>query len=270
MRILTIFTIIGLVSACTTPTTPSTNTTSSTSSSVQMSEVASETSSAMMIEDLSVTPIEHATMVLTWSNMTFYTDPVGGAAAFTNQPEPNFILITDIHGDHLDAETVTAVATSATEIIAPQAVFDELPSDIQEQTVVLDNDDMRDLGTFRIIAVPMYNLPESDDSRHIKGRGNGYIIEHDEKRVYISGDTADIPEMRNLENIDVAFVCMNEPYTMNAATAADAVLDFAPTQVYPYHYRQPDGFADVEAFKQIVEAGSSEIEVVQLDWYPEN
>lgn len=88
-----------------------------------------------------------------------------------------------------------------------------------------------------IEAIPLYNLPESEDSRHTKGRGNGYVIEKNGKRIYISGDTADIPEMRKLQNIDIALVCMNLPYTMSVEDAADAVLDFTPEKVLPYHYR---------------------------------
>jgi len=83
----------------------------------------------------------------------------------------------------------------------------------------------------------MYNLPEDPNSRHPKGRGNGYLITVDDKQIYISGDTGDIQEMRMLQNIDVAFVCMNLPYTMTIEKAASAVLEFQPKLVYPFHYR---------------------------------
>ena len=86
-------------------------------------------------------------------------------------------------------------------------------------------------------------------------------------RVYFSGDTEDIPEMRSLQNIDKAFVCMNLPYTMTIEKAAEAVLDFAPKEVYPYHYRGQGGLSDVAKFKSLVNAGNPKIKVVQLDWY---
>ncbi len=114
----------------------------------------------------------------------------------------------------------------------------------------------------------MYNLPETADSRHPKGRGNGYVLEMGDRHIYFSGDTEDIAEMRALKNIDVAFVCMNLPYTMDVNQAASAVLAFKPKVVYPYHYRGSGGLSDVEAFKKSVNDGDSKIEVRLRNWYP--
>ena len=116
----------------------------------------------------------------------------------------------------------------------------------------------------------MYNLPESPDSRHVKGRGNGYVLSFDKKLVYISGDTEDIPEMRDLKHIEVAFVCMNLPYTMDVDQAADAVLDFKPRIVYPYHYRGSSGLSDVGYFQNLINEGDKHIEVRLRNWYPDN
>jgi L-ascorbate metabolism protein UlaG (beta-lactamase superfamily) len=121
---------------------------------------------------------------------------------------------------------------------------------------------------FKIEAIPMYNLPESDTSFHTKGRGNGYVVEKHGERIYISGDTSGIPEMRSLQNIDLAFVAMDLPYTMGVEEAADAVLAFKPRKIYPYHYRTPLGFSDVAKFKRLVNSGNPATEVVQLNWYP--
>ncbi len=108
----------------------------------------------------------------------------------------------------------------------------------------------------------MYNLPETEDSRHPKGWGNGYVFNMGGRRVYISGDTEDIQEMRNLEDIDVAFVCMNLPYTMGIDQAASAVAEFKPRVVYPYHYRNGDGtLSDVEQFKKMVNDKTDETEI---------
>ena len=96
---------------------------------------------------------------------------------------------------------------------------------------------------------------------------SGYVIENNGKRVYISGDTEDIPEMRALKNIDIAFVCMNLPYTMTPESAADAVIEFAPKMVYPYHYRGTEGMSDVAIFKSLVQNKNPNINVNQLDWY---
>ena len=117
-------------------------------------------------------------------------------------------------------------------------------------------------------AVPMYNLREEALKFHSKGRGNGYVLTIDGQRLYFSGDTEDIPEMRALKNIDKAFICMNLPYTMTEESAASAVLEFKPKQVYPYHYRGNPNVSDVSKFKTLVNQGDANIEVVQLDWYP--
>ena len=114
----------------------------------------------------------------------------------------------------------------------------------------------------------MYNLREEALKFHSKGRGNGYVFTVNEERIYFSGDTEDIPEMRTLKNIDKAFVCMNLPYTMVVESAADAVLAFKPKQVFPYHYRGTNGLSDVAKFKEIVNKNNPTIKVVQLNWYP--
>ena len=88
---------------------------------------------------------------------------------------------------------------------------------------------------FSVQAVPAYN------SNHPFGQGNGYVVTIDEKRIYISGDTGAQPELRALEDIDIAFVCMNTPFTMTPADAASLVRDIEPLVVYPYHYRNQDG-----------------------------
>ena len=217
---------------------------------------------------VSIQPILHATLVLTWDGKTVYADPYGGAKAFEGLSAPDLILITDIHGDHMNIETLNAIETSKSILVAPQAVFDKLPENLQSKTVVVQNGSSTEQLGISIAAIPMYNLPEAEDSRHTKGRGNGYILTLGGKRIYISGDTEDIPEMRALKNIDIAFVCMNQPFTMTVENAASAVLEFKPAIVYPFHFRGQGGFSDVEAFKKLVEAGNKKIEVRLRNWYP--
>jgi L-ascorbate metabolism protein UlaG (beta-lactamase superfamily) len=232
----------------------------------------SSTAKAMNSENTNasfqVVPITHASVVLKWDNSVIYADPTGGATSYSGQPKPDIVVITDIHGDHLDPDTLSAVLGDAT-LIVPQAVRDMLPKDLAAKAQVLANGENTTVSDFNILAIPMYNLPESTDSRHTKGRGNGYVIEKDGRRVYIAGDTDGIPEMRALKNIDVAFVPMNPPFTMDVNEAADAVLAFKPKQVYPYHYRGQAGLSDTEKFKELVNAGDPNIEVTLLNWYPE-
>lgn len=218
--------------------------------------------------EFKINPIEHASMVLQWDGSNIYVDPVGGKELFSNFDAPDAIFITDIHADHFDITTLESIVSEKTKIIAPQAVFDKLSNVLKSKTEILNNGENKESLGINIEAIPMYNLRTEALKFHPKGRGNGYVLEKDGKRVYISGDTEDIPEMRNLKNIDVAFVCMNLPYTITVEKAAEAVLAFKPKTVYPYHYRGTDGLSDVAKFKSIVEAGDPNIKVVQLDWYP--
>ncbi len=218
--------------------------------------------------ELKIRPIVHATTVLEWGDITIYIDPVGGAAAFEGQKTADLILITDIHGDHLSLETLIELNNGTAKIIVPRAVAELLPKEFTPLIDVLDNGDTKERFGILVEAVPMYNLREEALNFHTKGRGNGYILNLGQQRLYFSGDTEDIPEMRALENIDKAFVCMNLPYTMTEESAANAVLEFQPKQVYPYHYRGRPDVSDVNKFKELVNNSNSEIEVVLLDWYP--
>lgn len=216
-----------------------------------------------------IIPIEHATTVLEWNDVVIYVDPVGGSEAFDGQKQPDLILITDIHGDHFSLETLQALNTSKAKIMVPQAVADKIPDEFTPQLDILNNGDTKERYGITVEAIPMYNLREEALTFHEKGRGNGYVLNMGDQRFYFSGDTEDIPEMRTLENIDVAFICMNLPYTMTEESAASAVLEFKPKKVYPYHYRGRPDVSDVEKFKEFVTKGDASIDVVQLDWYPE-
>lgn len=216
---------------------------------------------------LTIQPLNHATFALTWQGKTIYADPNGGAKTFEGIAAPDLILITDIHGDHFNPQTLQAINTTNAKLIVPQAVAEKLPEDLKDKAVVLSNGQTTSQMNISITAVPMYNLPESPESRHPKGRGNGYVLTFGNRKAYLSGDTSGIPEMRALKNIDVAFVCMNLPYTMDINEAAQAVLDFKPKVVYPYHYRGQNGLSDTEAFRKIVNDRNKNIEVRLRNWY---
>ncbi len=215
-----------------------------------------------------IIPIEHATAIIEWNNTTIYIDPVGGKDAFKGRQSPDIIFITDIHGDHFNANTLNELNLEGVQIIAPEAVKSQMDQALALETDTMVNGEVKELANFSVEAIPMYNLREEAKDFHIKGRGNGYLFTFGDERIYFSGDTEDIPEMRALNNIDKAFVCMNLPYTMTVESAADAVLEFKPNQVYPYHYRGRPDVSDVEKFKNLVNQGNPDIEVVQLDWYP--
>lgn len=217
--------------------------------------------------DVIVHPIEHASFVLEAGDQRIAFDPVGGADRSPALDGVDLVLVTDIHGDHFDAGTLAALAGNGARIVAPAAVADRMDPELAASTTVLANGETTTVDGVAIEAVPMYNLTKAF---HPKGRGNGYVLSLSGLRIYVSGDTEGTREMRGLEGIDVAFVCMNLPYTMDVEQAADAVVEMQPRIVYPYHYRGEDGFADVDRFAELVKASNDAIEVRQLDWYPGN
>ncbi|XWN37654.1 MAG: MBL fold metallo-hydrolase [Balneola sp.] len=216
--------------------------------------------------ELIIHPIVHGTLAFTFDGKTIFVDPYGGAEKFSGFEPPHMILITDIHGDHLNSETISGLDTDNTTFVVPSAVAEQMSDDLQDQIVILGNEETITQIGIKITGVAMYNLPDDESSRHKKGRGNGYLINFGGKNVYISGDTEDIPEMRNLKNIDIAFVCMNLPYTMDIYQAASAVIEFSPSIMYPYHHRGQD----IERFKEIMSVGNPEVNVILKDWYPSN
>ncbi len=218
-----------------------------------------------------ISPISHASFVLHLDSLQIFVDPVN-VEAFKSYGTPNYLLVTDIHGDHFQADVLSQLSSSEQRIIAPQAVFDQLPVELQSRTLVLNNGQSEQLqDSLQLKAMPMYNITKERLDKHPKGRGNGYIVTYKDYSVYISGDTEDITEMRALEHIDLALVCMNLPYTMDVDQAAEAVLDFKPKKVMPYHYRGlKEGkpyYEDVEKFKAIVTEKDPTIKIELLDWY---
>lgn len=215
--------------------------------------------------DVTIYPVLHGSVAMKWNDMVILVDPYGGAQRFDAFGKPDLILITDIHGDHLNEATLDGMNLNQTDLVVPQAVYDKISDTYKDNCSIIGNGETSAVDGIEILAVPMYNLPESEDSRHTKGRGNGYVLTIGGKKLYLSGDTEDIQEMRDLKNIDVAFVCMNLPYTMDVEQAADAVNEFKPKVVYPYHFRGSEGLSDTGKFKNLVNKG---IEVRLRDWYP--
>lgn len=203
---------------------------------------------------LQIVPIQHASLILKAGGKILYVDPAQGS--YDGLPEADYILITDIHGDHMAPAIVDKLRKPGTVILAPKAVAAQVTG-----CTVISNGESKTIGPFQVEAVPMYNLTAERLQYHSKGRGNGYVLTYGGKRFYFSGDTEGTPEMKALRHIDVAFVCMNLPFTMTPAEAAVAVRAFHPAVVYPYHYRGQD----VTLFAKAL-AGSG-IDVRLRDWY---
>ncbi len=205
-----------------------------------------------------VIPIHHGSLILKWQEKVIYVDP-WSRGDYTGQPPADLILITDIHGDHMDPEQISRVRKDETVIVAPAAV----QKTVSEARVLSNGETIRPLG-IQVEGIAMYNLkrgPKAGQLYHTRGRGNGYILTFGKERVYISGDTECIPEMKALKDIDLAFVCMNLPYTMTPEEAAECVNSFRPKAVYPYHFRG----SDVKVFERMVTAEGVEVRI--LDWY---
>ena len=208
---------------------------------------------------IEITPITHASVELTYGGKVIYVDP-WGQGDYTDAPKADLILVTDIHGDHLDLDMVAKLRKDGTALVVPPVAAEQV-----EGETVLRNGETKTVAGVQIEAVPMYNLkrgPEEGKLYHDKNRGNGYILTLGGKRIYFAGDTECTPEMRALPNIDVAFVPMNLPYTMTPAEAAECVLAFAPKVVYPYHYRGSELWEFTEPLKS-----SPGIEVRLRTWY---
>lgn len=214
---------------------------------------------------IKVHPISHASIIMETPVGTIYIDPVGDAARYAGKPAPDLVLVTHAHGDHYNAETLAGVVQDATKIITNPDVFAKMPDDLKARSTEVGNGASTDFNALNVEAIPAYNLTEERQKFHPKGRDNGYVLNFEGFRVYVSGDTEDIPEMRALKDIDLAFVCMNLPFTMDSNAAASAVSEFAPTFVYPYHYRGKDGGTqDPKAFAEMV---SGDVEVKLAPWY---
>lgn len=208
--------------------------------------------------ELKLTPIRHASIMIEAGGKIVHIDP-WSQGNYEGLPKADLILITDIHGDHMDPKALELVRKPGTQIFAPPAVA----ATVTDATVI-KNGETKTAGAFKIEAIPMYNEkrgPEPGKFYHDKGRGNGYVLTFGGLRLYFSGDTEGIAEMRALKNIDVAFVPMNMPNSMPPEEAADAVKAFKPKIVYPYHYRTSDTkiFADALA--------GTGIDVRLRNWY---
>ncbi|SFG51478.1 L-ascorbate metabolism protein UlaG, beta-lactamase superfamily [Palleronia marisminoris] len=217
---------------------------------------------------LTVHPISHASLVMETPSGVIYVDPVGGASNYEGLPEPDLILVTHEHGDHYDAETLQALAVGKTQLLTNPAVYDMLPAELQAKAQQVGNGETIDVSGLMIEAVPAYNITEGRQDFHPEGRDNGYVFEIGGRRIYISGDTEGTDEMRALEDIFLAFVSMNLPFTMDVEQAADAIAAFAPTYVYPYHYRGRDGGTqDPQELVDLLAETDAETEVLVGDWY---
>lgn len=215
---------------------------------------------------LTIQPIRHASLALLWKDLTILVDPADNLPRLAGLAEPNLILFTHQHGDHFNRETLEAVAGNGTAIIVPRVVMNELHGELHDRARLIGAGDTTAFGEIGIVALPAHNLTPERLAFHPRGMGVGYVLSFAGTRLYVSGDTEDTPEMRGLQDIDVAFLPMNLPYTMTGSQAADAVMAFRPRLVYPFHYL--DG-VEHEIFEGLLRQFES-TEVRIRDWYADD
>jgi L-ascorbate metabolism protein UlaG (beta-lactamase superfamily) len=176
--------------------------------------------------------------MFTLGEKIIYVDPFSNLADYTKFPKADMILLTHEHLDHLDPKALGAVRTGKSVIVLTETCAKQTQGGI-----VMKNGDVKTIEGLKIEAVPAYNIvhkrPEGQPF-HPKGIGNGYVITFGDRRVYVAGDTENIPEMKELKNIDIAFLPMNLPYTMTPEMAADAAKALKPKILYPYHFGETD------------------------------
>jgi L-ascorbate metabolism protein UlaG (beta-lactamase superfamily) len=184
--------------------------------------------------DLQTSFLGHSSLMFRYGEAVVHVDPVSQYGDYAALPKADLILVTHEHGDHLDVKAIEAVRKDTTIIIGTAKCAAQVPG-----MTVMGNGETRTVGALRIEAVPAYNVVNTrptGEPFHAKGDGNGYVITFGDKRVYIAGDTENVPEMKALKNIDIAFLPMNLPYTMTPEMVADAAKAIAPRILYPYHY----------------------------------
>ncbi len=204
--------------------------------------------------DLKVTFIGHGTLMFTFQGKIIHVDPFGEMADYTKLPKADIILLTHEHRDHLDPKVLSILRTEKTIIVLTQVCAKQI-----EGGIVMNNGDLKTIEGLKIEAVPAYNIVHKRDGGqpfHPKGIGNGYVITFGDKRVYVAGDTENTPEMKELKDIDIAFLPMNLPFTMTPEMVADAAKAFKPRILYPYHYGKTDPSNVLDLMK-----GTKEIEV---------
>ena len=197
--------------------------------------------------ELEITFIGHGTIIFTFQDKVIHLDPWSDLADYNQLPKADIVLITHEHHDHLDLNAIEGIKKEDTLV-----VLTELCSEKIDTGLIMKNGDVQTLKDIIIEAVPAYNIQHKRDNGqhfHPKGAGNGYILTFGELRVYVAGDTENIPEMKDIEKIDIAFLPMNLPYTMTPEMVADAAKMVKPKILYPYHFGNMDTNQLIELLK---------------------
>ncbi|MBN1649507.1 MAG: MBL fold metallo-hydrolase [Spirochaetales bacterium] len=200
--------------------------------------------------------VGHASLHLEYNDVVIHVDPVMNEGDYRAFPKADIILVTHSHFDHLDKNAIALIEKDSTVI-----VLDPLSQKKLGKGRALANGQSAKAGPVGIQAVPAYNTSSGHTQFHPKGRDNGYVITLGSIKVYIAGDTEDIPEMAGLRDIDIAFLPMNQPYTMTPAQVRDAALMFKPKILYPYHFSN----TDTSVLPELLKGSGTEVRIRDLD-----
>jgi L-ascorbate metabolism protein UlaG (beta-lactamase superfamily) len=197
---------------------------------------------------LEITLIGHGTLMLQFGKLVIHVDPVTRYADYSKLPKADIVLVTHQHGDHFDKAALDQITTPDTKIVITKKISEDF-----EGGIIMKNGQTRHLNRTEILAVPAYNVEHkrsNGDPYHPKGEGNGYVITFANTKVYIAGDTENVKEMDQIEDVDIAFLPMNLPYTMTPEMVADAAIRLQPKILYPYHYGDTDPKDLIELLKK--------------------
>ena len=195
------------------------------------------------VGNLEMTFIGHGTLMFQYDDKVIHVDPVSEMGDYSSLPKADIILITHEHHDHFDPVTIEKLRKDNTDLVVSEVCAKQI-----ENGIIMKNGDRKAFKGIAVAAVPAYNIihmRSPGQPFHPKGMGNGYVLTFGDKHIYVAGDTENIPEMKQLSNMDIAFLPMNLPYTMTPEMAAKAALSFRPKILYPYH------FGDTEPSKLI-------------------
>jgi len=203
--------------------------------------------------------IGHASLMFEYGNLVIHVDPYALQADYDQYPDADILLVTHAHGDHYDVSAISKIKTDSTMLICTQEVKNK--NTYVGTIYVLANGDSMAVKGIPVKAVPAYNIVNG--SYHTKGVGNGYVVTLGEKRIYIAGDTENIPEMESLGKIDIAFIPMNLPYTMTPEMAADAAKKIKPDILYVYHF----GNSDTAKLRNLLSDQKMEVRIGKSVYY---
>lgn len=215
--------------------------------------------------DLIIRPLYHASLIMSWNGIVIYSDPDNDAAfesRYAGLPQGDLILVTHEHGDHYSTAKLTSLRKAGGLIVVPQAVYNRTDfAGFRPNAIALQYGQATNVMGLSILAVAGYN------GNHAPGVNNCYVLTMGGKRIFISGDTGDTSEMRALTNVDVAFLAMNMPFTMNWISATNNIRAMRPKVVYPYHYRDSGNtYTNPPLFRQHLGTDLG-IEVRLRNWY---